>query len=192
MTRDNRPKQENAADARETEAIVTPPTSQNWRPVWMSAAALLFGLALLTIFLEHFVAHRLPSMTEATLDAAEKRWAQVKPASYVLDLEIGGAEPGPVHVEVRDGEVIAMQRNGITPDQRRVWDVWTVPGQFETLEREMQLAADPVQQMDASPGTRLSLQCEFEPRYGYPMQYHRLVYGGGPEVYWRTVRFEPK
>jgi Family of unknown function (DUF6174) len=192
MTRDNHSTREQADNAGETPAGITATASQNWRPFWMSAAGLLIGMALLTVFLEHFVAHRLPPMTEATLDAAEKRWKETKPASYVLDLEIGGAEPGPVHVEVRDGEVVAMQRNGITPDQRRVWDVWTVSGQFETLEREMQLAADPVQQMDASPGTRLSLQCEFEPHYGYPMQYHRLVYGGGPEVYWRTVRFEPK
>lgn len=166
--------------------------SPSWRPVWLSAAALLGGLACVSVFLEYFVAHRLPPLTEATLDAAEKRWSQAGPPSYDLDLEIRGAEPGPVHLEVRNGEVVAMQRNGITPDQRRVWDVWAVPGQFETLEREMQLAADPVHQMDASADTRLSLQCEFDAQYGYPRQYHRLVYGGGPEVYWRTMKFEPK
>jgi hypothetical protein len=191
MTVDDRLKPESANGAAQNEAGTTAPTSVSWRPVWMSAAALLIGLALLTLFLEHFVARRLPAMTDATLDAAEKLWAEAKPANYVLDLEIGGAEPGPVHVEVRDGKVVAMQRNGITPDQERVWDVWTVSGQFETLEREMQLAANPVQQMDAPPGTRLSLQCVFDRRYGYPLEYHRLVFGGGPEVSWRTVKFEP-
>lgn len=169
-----------------------PASGMGWRSFWMSAGGLLASLAALVLFLEYFVAHRLPAMTEATLDAAEKRWAAAALPSYNVDLEIRGAEPGPVHVEVRNGEVVTMQRNGVTPDQRRVWDVWTVPGQFETLEREMQLAADPVHQMDAAPETRLSLQCEFDPVYGFPRQYHRLVYGGGPEVYWRTTKFEPK
>jgi hypothetical protein len=169
-----------------------PAASMVWRSFWMSAGCLLGSLVALVLFLEYFVAHRLPPMTEATLDAAEKQWARAGRPSYNLDLEIRGAEPGPVHVEVRKGEVVTMQRNGVTPEQRRVWDVWTVPGQFETLEREMQLAADPVHQMDATADTRLSLQCEFDPVYGFPRQYHRLVYGGGPEVYWRTTRFEPK
>jgi hypothetical protein len=109
-----------------------------------------------------------------------------------VDLEIGGAQPGSVHVEVRNGEVVAMQRDGVTPVQRRVWDVWAVPGQFETLERELQLAVDPAGQMGASADTRLSIQCEFDPQFGYPRQYHRFVYGGGPEVYWRTPKFEVK
>jgi hypothetical protein len=184
------PEPPDAADS--TQDLADPAAGPSWRPFWMSAAALIGGLACVSLFLEYFVAHRLPPLSEATLDVAEKLWAEKKPASYILDLEIRGAEPGPVHLEVRNGEVVAMQRNGITPDQRRVWDVWTVPGQFETLEREMQLAADPVHQMDASAGTRLSLQCEFDPRYGFPLEYHRLVYGGGPEVYWRTTKFEPK
>jgi uncharacterized protein DUF6174 len=164
----------------------------NWRPLIFTATAFIGCVVVLVLLLEVFVAHRMPTLTEATLDAAEKLWAEKKPASYTLDLEIRGAEPGPVHVEVVNGEVVAMQRNGITPDQRRVWDVWTVPGQFETLERELELAANPAQQMDAPAGTRLTLQCEFEPHYGFPLQYHRLVYGGGPEVFWRTVKFEAK
>jgi hypothetical protein len=156
-------------------------------------AGILVGLVIAAaILLELFVAHRLPPLTEETLDAAQKKWAAAKPASYNLDLEIRGGEPGSAHVEVRDGEVVACQRNGVTPDERRVWDVWTVPGQFETLQRELQLAADPVHQMDATPGTKLTLQCEFDPHYGYPQQYHRIVTGSAPEVFWRTTKFEPK
>jgi hypothetical protein len=167
-------------------------TSSNWRPLWLAGAALIFALVGVALFLERFVAHRLPALTEAALDAAEKRWRDAGPKSYDLDLEIGGAEPGPVHVEVRNGEVVAMQRDGETPAQRRVWDVWAIPGQFATLERELELAADPAGQMGASAETRLSIQCEFDPQFGYPRRYHRLVYGGGPEVYWRTTKFEVK
>ena len=70
-------------------------TGPKWRTFWLTAAALLLGIACVSLFLEYFVAHRMPPLTEATLDAAEKLWAEKKPASYVLDLQILGAEPGP-------------------------------------------------------------------------------------------------
>src|SRR5450432_7519 len=72
----------------------------SWRSIWMSAGGLLVSLAALCIFLEFFVAHRLPPLSEATLDAAEKLWAHSAPPSYNLDLEIRGAQPGPVHVHM--------------------------------------------------------------------------------------------
>ena len=183
MTTDRRsaPQPIHASNGAASQAVSTPDV--NWRPVLTTAFGILAGLAVLVVFLELFVAHRLPPMTEDSLDAAQKRWAAAKPASYNLDLEIRGGDPGTAHVEVRDGEVVACQRNGVTPDERRVWDVWTVPGQFETLQRELQLAADPVHQMDATPGTQLTLQCEFDPHYGYPQQYHRIVVGSAPEVF---------
>ena len=53
-------------------------------------------------------------------------------ASYNIDLKLGGKTPGTVHVEVRNHEVTAMTRDGVTPSQRRTWDYWSVPEQFET------------------------------------------------------------
>jgi hypothetical protein len=62
---------------------------------------------------------------------------------------------------------------------------------FDTLDQDCQIAEDPAQQIQAAPGTKWQLQCEFDPEFGYPRRYHRLV-TGGPEVYWRVTEFEPR
>ena len=141
--------------------------------------------------LQTFVVQRIPELSEARLENAEDLWQRAGPASYDMDLEIRGAQPGRVHIEIRNREVTAMTRDGRTPPPR-TWDVWSVPGLFDTLERELVLAEDPVHEMDAAAGTQLRLRCDFDPQYGYPRQYHRYVSGGGPEVYWRVTRFQPK
>jgi hypothetical protein len=163
-------------------------------PGWARAVvvgAILLGLALgAGLALELFVVERLPQLTVATLEAAERRWDQKGPQSYDLDLTIEGAQPGVVHVEVRAGVTTAMQRDGIAPQQRRVWDVWSVPGMFETIERERELAEDPQHEMDLNAGARVDLRAEFDPTYGYPVRFHRVVFGGGPEVYWKVTNFK--
>ena len=170
--------------------------SRSTGPRWARAAtigAMLLGLVLgAALALEIFVVERLPVLTVEALDAAEKLWQEKGPPGYNLDLTIEGAQPGVVHVEVRGGIVTAMQRDGLAPSQRRTWDVWAVPGMFETIERELQLAADPEHEMNAAVGTRVELRAEFDPTYGYPARYHRITYGGGPEVYWRVTDFQPQ
>jgi hypothetical protein len=156
---------------------------------------LFLTLALVAVLaVEMFVAERVPELTPERLSEAEQRWAEKGPASYDLDLVIEGAQPGVVHVEVRDGVTTAMQRDGRTPKQQRVWDVWNVPGMFDTIEREFDLAADPVHEMqaNANPNTRLDLRAAFNAEFGYPERFHRIVFGGGPEVYWRVTSFQPK
>ncbi len=154
----------------------------------LASAALAAVCVLLA--LQYFVAERLPELSEATLQAASERWQKIGPASYDLDLELGGAQPGIVHVEVRNKEVTLEIRDGRTPG-RWTWDTWSVPGLFDTLSQDLQIAEDPEQQIQAVPGTKWRLRCEFDPQYGYPLQYHRLV-TGGPEVFWRVVAFTPK
>ena len=157
------------------------------------AFLVLLGVTLAgALTLKLVAGERLPQLTVDQLDAAEKLWSEKGPASYDLDLTIEGAQPGVVHVEVRDGVTTAMQRDGITPKQRRVWDVWSVPGMFETIERERELAEDPGHEMGIAADTSVSLRAKFDPTYGYPARFHRIVYGGGPEVYWKVTTFNPK
>ena len=144
-----------------------------------------FGAALYFL-----VAQRLPELTSASLTAAQQRWAAKGPPSYSMSLKLGGARPGAVHIEVQQGEAVSMQRDGRTPTQERTWRYWTVVGMFETLERELEIAEDPVNEMHASQGAQLWLRCEFDPQYGYPARFHRAVRGGGPEVYWQVTRFQ--
>jgi len=154
------------------------------------AVVVLLGLVLGgALAVELFVVERLPELTNEKLAAAEKLWDARGPKSYNLDLTIEGAQPGVVHVEVRDGVTTAMQRDGLAPQQRRVWDVWAVPGMFETIEREIELAADPQHEMDAAANASVDLRAEFDPQFGYPARFHRIVFGGGPEVYWKVTSF---
>jgi hypothetical protein len=176
-------------------AEASPPSPAGQRRFPRSILLALVLVALVAgvgVVLKLFVARHLPELTEPLLAAAEARWEANGPANYDLDLELAGARPGVVHVEVRDGEVTAMSRDGVTPSQQRTWYVWSVPGQFETIERELELAEDPQFEMQAAEGTQVVLRAEFDPKYGYPRQFHRLVFGGGPEVFWRVTRFEPK
>jgi hypothetical protein len=152
----------------------------------------LILVALMLVILRQFVALRIPELTAEALAEAQEKWNAIGPESYDLALEIGGNRPGTVHVEVRSGIVTAMTRDGHTPGQRRTWDVWSIPGQFDTIERELELAEDPVGEMDLAPGTRLWLRCAFDPQLGYPRQFHRAVFGGGPEVYWEVTTFQPR
>lgn len=150
-------------------------------------------LTIMTAFalLQVFVAEQIPELTEERLAAAQERWQRNGPASYDMDLDLRGARPGTVHIEVRNGAATAMTRDGRSPPER-TWDVWSVTGQFETLERELELAEDPVHEMEAKTGTQLRLRCAFDSKYGFPLRYHRTTSGGGPEVYWRVTRFEPR
>ncbi len=149
-------------------------------------ATLIIGVC--TIFL--MLRDTTPELTNAALEAAIERWEAGGPTSYNMDLAIGGARPGKVHVEVRDGQVTAFTRNGQTPKRRQTWVVWTVPGQFDTIDREQELAADPSGEMGLPLDTRLLLRAEFHPRWGYPVRYRRLVLGSGPVVTWEITQFE--
>jgi hypothetical protein len=157
------------------------------------AGSAIAGLILLSIVaaLQFFVADKTPKLTAEDLQAAMERWQRAAPKGYDMDLELRGAEPGKIHVEVRDSKVTAQTRNGQTPPER-TWETWSVPGMFDTLERELELAEDPEHEMDVAAGTKLQLRCAFDAKYGYPSRYHRFTTGAAPEVDWRVTRFEPK
>ena len=153
----------------------------------------LAALALLVVIvaLQFFVADRNPLLSAGRLVAAQQLWQQHGPSSYDMEVEIRGAQPGNVHVEVRDGAVTQESRDGLaTP--KRTWDTWSVPGMFSTLERELVLAEDPQHEMDVAAGTRLQLRCDFDPKNGLPRRYHRFATGAAPEVFWRVTDFQPK
>jgi hypothetical protein len=143
------------------------------------------------VLLRIFVAQRIPQLTVAELEAAQELWAGAGPTSYEMDLEVLQGRPGTVHIEVRGEEIITMTRDGRTPAQH-TWIYWSVPGLFETLERELEMAEDPVNEVGAASGTRWQLRCEFDPAYGYPRRFHRFVSGAGQDVYWRVTSFVPK
>jgi hypothetical protein len=149
-----------------------------------------FALASLVMAVEFFVVERIPLLTESELDNAKKLWQKHGPVSYDMDVEIRGAQPGKVQVNVRNRVVTAETRDGRVPKEH-TWETWSVPGMLNTLELDMETAENPEQAIQAPPGTKWQLRCEFDPELGIPRRYHRLV-SSGPEVYWRVTRFEAR
>src|SRR5215207_5505203 len=145
--------------------------------------SIAFALASLFVALEFFVVERIPLLTESDLVIAKKHWQEHGPVSYDMDIELRGAQPGRVQVNVRNRVAMAETRDGRVP-QEHTWETWTVPGMFKTLETDMEIAENPEQAIQAAPGTKWQLRCEFDSKLGIPRRYHRLA-SGGPEVYWR-------
>ena len=134
----------------------------------------------------------LPEVTQQDLDAAMERWEQQGPENYDITVELGGDSPGIFEVQVRDGKVQSPpSRNGTPVESRSARETWSVQGQFETISRELELAADPEQEMKSATANRLVLRGKFDPKFGYPARFHRFVVGHGPEVYWEVKKFRP-
>jgi hypothetical protein len=160
-------------------------------------ASLMLGIALglgivLVIVLVGAILSRdsTPRLSAADYQAAVARWDASGPASYNLDLELTGNRPGEIHVEVRDGQAVGMTRDGVEPKQERTWYYWTVPGQFDTIAQELEMSRDPAGSFKSAKATGMVIWAEFDPRFGYPLKYDRVVLGTNFEIHWRVTRFE--
>jgi hypothetical protein len=165
----------------------------NWRSrslllgLGLGLVATLVASILVSMVARH---HHPPRLTRADYDAAVRRWEEHGPADYDLDLELSGNRPGNIHVEVRQGQVAHMTRDGFEPPQKRTWDYWSVPGQFDTLEEELHMAENPAAAFQARGASHMVMWAEFDPDWGYPRQYDRVVLGADYEVHWRITRFQ--
>ena len=74
-------------------------------------SATAMGMVLVFLILSRG-SSAVPEISRADLQAAEEKWDRQGPKSYDMDLEIGGRQPGPVHIEVRQGRVTRMTCNG--------------------------------------------------------------------------------
>ncbi len=169
---------------------------QSWRtrhPLALGVLVGLLGTATLGIaaLLVNAALNRPTPLTQAAYEQAAARWDEHGPASYDLDVEIGGRRPGKVHVEVRGGEVTHMTRDGVEPRQRRTWYYWSVPGQLDTIEQELEMAQDPADSYGSAGASQVALWAEFDPKYGYPLQFDRVVLGADLEVHWKVTSFRP-
>lgn len=149
-----------------------------------------FAVVALLLAVEFFVVERIPLLTAKELDLAKKLWNEHGPVDYDMSIELRGVRPGKVEISVRHRVVVAETRDGREPPEH-TWDTWSVPGMFDTLEKDLDIAENPEQAIQAPPGTKWQLFCEFDPELGIPRRYHRLA-SGGPEVYWRVTKFEKK
>lgn len=176
------------------QTLPQPDSASHRRPVtWLLlfvVAACLAAVAAVAI-LRWRLNDGLPELTEEALAAAESCWEAANLSDYRLRVRIEGRQPGDVELTVAGGEVTAMTRDGRTPTQRRTWDYWTVPAQFDTIRQDMASAEDASGGFGAPPGSKAILRAEFDPQYGYPVRYQRHVLGTPLNVEWKTEAFEP-
>ena len=119
----------------------------------------------------------VPRLTRADYEAAGARWEKHGPADYDLALELAGNRPGKIHVEVRQGKVIHMIRDGVEPRQQRTWDYWSVQGQLDTIGEEIEMAKHPAISFNLRSDTEVVMWAEFDPVFGYPREFRRAVLG---------------
>ncbi len=160
------------------------------RPLLLGMSLGLLAALIAVVGVALVMRRNRPQLTEAVYQAAVERWDKHGPRSYDLDLGLSGNRSGQIHIEVRDGEVTHMTRDGIEPKQRRTWDYWSVPGQLETIGQELDMARDPAGSFKSKAVTGMVMWAEFDPQYGYPLVYDRVVLGGDFEVHWRITRFD--
>lgn len=156
----------------------------------LGSVAALVGLLLLIALLGR---DPLPRLTRESLDAAVARWQTAGPANYDVDLMLSGAQTGNLHIEVRDGEVTAMTRDGRATVERRTWDFWSVPNQMAMMEEDLSAAeSDPQRAFGVADRGQVVLQAEFDPQLGYPRRYRRQVLGTSNTIEWRVTQFAPR
>jgi len=152
---------------------------------------LVLGLLLGTVAALVFVVsvfllggQTVPVLTRTAYDTAYERWRRAGPASYDLDLALRGDQQGEIHVEVRKGSVTRMTRDGVSPARKVAWDYWSVPGQMDVIELDLDQAD--------KPRSQLVLRALFDGELGYPRAYQRIDLATRHEVRWDTTGFTPR
>jgi hypothetical protein len=135
---------------------------------WVLGIAAVVGLLALVL---------LPGRTEPVkrerLAAARQQWEAANVASYTMDLDVSGAQTGRYHVEVVDGKLSRITRNG-QPADPAAGDYWTVEGLFRTIEEELDAAEQPGG--GAFPeGSQVQLRMRCHSKLGYPVRFTRQV-----------------
>jgi hypothetical protein len=143
----------------------------------------------------------LPLIAMNDVDSAAACWSKNGPASYDLDMQQTGINPGAIHVEVRRGQVTAMTLNG-RPTRQHLWDDWSVPGLLAVIRRDVEACMPELNKQlhrteTATSGSPQPDQEQvvprgiFDPTYGYPIAYHRITLNGA-DANWRVTKFQPR
>lgn len=133
-------------------------------------------------------------LTAAALESARQRWQQSGVESYTLEVEVFGRQPAVYRVEVRRGRTRSATRNGAPLRQQRTWGTWSVPGMFDTIERDLAHIERVAEGRADASTPRLTVRVQFDQQYGLPRRYLRIEragIGGNPEVRWEVRQFAP-
>jgi hypothetical protein len=134
---------------------------------------------------------RLPALTPDILQAAEARWDAHKPVSYRLVVEMSGdrVETGRFELEVREGRIVTLRRNGLVVRPGAGQD-YTMEGLFRVLEQELSLAGKPAM-LGAPSGYSAYLTARFDDTNGRLIRYRRTVGGASNAIEINVLEFIP-
>jgi len=134
----------------------------------------------------------LSSLSPEMLDAAEMKWNASKPPSYrlVVTMEGDRVERGEFEVQVLEGRVTSLKRNGEVVKPGEVQD-YSMDGMFKIIRDEMDVAKNP-SPFEAPEGYSAYLMARFDSRTGRLEHYRRSVGGVSNSIDIRILRFEPE
>jgi len=133
----------------------------------------------------------LSTLTPEILDQAEAKWNKGKPASYrlVVSMEGDRVERGEFDVEVENGVVTSLKRNGQVVNLRSGED-YSMDGLFKIIRNEMDLAKNPAT-FGAPAGYSAYLMGSFD-NDGRLRHYRRAVGGISNSIDIQVLSFEAK
>ena len=152
---------------------------------WM-AAALLGGLLVGLLVLRGGAPSEL---TSTELAAARELWDTKGPASYTIELQMGGSLTDRRRIEVRDGKVVDMTVDG-RPASEDSWAFWSVDGMFDFLEAELRNKEKPPRTLGVSGPDQVILRARFDADLGYPTHFLRHLMGRQKGTEWEVVEFK--
>jgi hypothetical protein len=125
---------------------------------------------------------RLPTLTPEILRAAEEKWVSHKPLAYKFVLEMSGdrVETGRFEVQVRNGQIVSLRRNGLVV-RATAAENYTMEGLFQMLTQELGLAEKPAT-VGAPPGYAVYTTARFDDVTGRLIRYRRIVGGSSNSI----------
>ena len=158
----------------------------------VAVGAAVGGLLMVVVLIAVSRHYATPPLTPETLEAARQRWQENGTSDYRLDIRVTGRQPSRYHVEVERGKPVHVLQND-REIARRNFSYWTVPGLFDVIEHDVDCSADPTDGFGARPGSTAVLRAEFDPRYGYPRKFERLILGEPQlDMTWEVTTFDDK
>ncbi len=130
---------------------------------------------------------RIPELTRENFDAARVKWDATNIDDYAIETIVVGMQPATYRAEVRNGEILAAQRNGYALKDQRTLGTWSVPGMFRTIEHDLlNFERD---EAEGKSTRELHLRAEFDPELGIPRRYLRVEWSSGAQVSWDVAEF---
>jgi hypothetical protein len=132
----------------------------------------------------------LRTLTAQALNEAESRWKAQNQTSYrmVVSMEGDRVERGEFEVEVEQGIVTSLRRNGQPVNPASGQD-YSMDGLFKIIHEEMDLAAKPAL-LGAPPGYSAYLMARFDDSSGRLEHYRRAVGGVSNSIDIEVLIFE--